>query len=239
VGRGGLATSGVTITYHGLAAHSAGAENGRNALQALIQTFNLIDSIRARMPNRSNINGIITAGGVASNIIPDYAQGRFTVRNATIGDLRIVVGMMRQVVKSIEALLGVTADFETGEVCAERYSNHVMDEVFKKHMEDLGETVRWPDPEAKIGSSDIGNVSLAMPAIHEYFKITDAKVPAHNAAFTAEAVKAPAHEGMLKAAKALAATGYDIMTDEALRSAIQAEFSRTVPHYETTELLEQ
>jgi len=236
INRGGLATTKVTVTYHGVAAHSAAAENGVNALQGVIQTFNLIDSIRARMPNKTNINGIITAGGTATNIIPDYAQCKYSVRTATVGDLKIVVGMIKDVVKSVEGLLGVKAEVETSLVYSERYCNLAMDERWKKYMEEQGEEVSYPNPEAKVGSSDIGNVTLKMPAIHAYVKITDEKVVAHNAAFTKVTDTNQAHKAMLKAAKALAAAGLDIMSDEKFREEINREFKEKVPHYDNMEL---
>jgi len=236
INRGGLATTGVTITYHGVAAHSAAAENGVNALQAVIQTFNLIDSVRARMPNKSNVNGIITDGGTATNIIPDYARCKFSVRADTVGDLKIVVGMIRSIVKNIEGLLGVRAEFETSLVYSERYCNLPMDERWKKYMEEQGEVVHYPNPAAKYGSSDIGNVTLKMPAIHAYMKITDEKVVAHNAAFTKVTDTDQAHEATMKAAKALAATGYDILSDVNFRDEINKEFKEKVPHYDNLEL---
>ena len=232
VGRGGLATTKVEIDYHGVAAHSASPENGVNALQAVIQTFNLVDSIRARMPNKTNINGIITAGGTATNIIPDYGQCKFSVRNATFGDLKVVVAMIKDVVKSVEHLLGVKAEVKTGIVYSERYVNMNIANTFKKYMEEQGEVVNYPNPDAKIGSSDIGNVTLKIPAIHSYIKITEEKVVAHNANFTGISAAPSAHEAMMKAVKALANTGYDILTDESLRGAIKKEFDEKVPHYD-------
>jgi len=236
INRGGLATTKVTVTYHGVAAHSAAAENGVNALQGVIQTFNLIDSIRARMPNKTNINGIITAGGTATNIIPDYAQCKYSVRTATVGDLKVVTAMIKDVVKNVENFLGLKAEVETSLVYSERYCNLAMDERWKKYMEDQGEEVAYPNPEAKVGSSDVGNVTLKIPSIHAYVKITDEKVVAHNAAFTKVTDTDQAHEAMMKAAKAMAATGLDIMTDEGFRKEINEEFKEKVPHYDSLEL---
>ena len=234
--RGGLATTTVTLAYNGVAAHSATPEKGINALQGIIQTFNLIDSIRARMPSKTNINGIITSGGTASNIIPDYAQCKFSVRTATFGDLKIVVGMIKDVVKNIENLLGVKAELKTSLVYSERYCNEMMDERWKLYMEDLGEQVNYPAPDLKLGSSDIGNVTLKMPAIHAYMKITDENVVAHNAAFTKVTDTDQAHIAAIKAAKAMAATGLDIMKDAKFREEINAEFKATVPQYDNLDL---
>ncbi|MBE6013223.1 M20 family metallopeptidase [Anaeropeptidivorans aminofermentans] len=231
INRGGLATTAVTISYTGKAAHSAAPESGINALQAVIQTFNLLDSIRARMPLKTNINGIILKGGEATNIIPGYAECAFSVRAATFGDLKKVVDMIKDTVKAVELFTGATAAVETDLVYSERYSNLAIDEVFKKYMELQGEVVEYPDPNAKIGSSDIGNVSLKMPAIHAYIKIAEKGVVAHNKSFAEAAITDRAQEAGIKAAKALAATAYEILTDENLRKEIKDEFDRTVPVY--------
>ncbi|MDR3138514.1 MAG: M20 family metallopeptidase [Treponema sp.] len=231
VNRGGLATTGVHLAFKGRAAHSASPENGINALQALIQTLNLLDAVRVQMPLKATTNAIITDGGTASNIIPEYARCEISVRAATIADLKKVLDMIKKIVSSVESLTGAEADYSTTLIYAERYSNLSIDRVFKKHLESLGETVQYPDPAAKVGSSDIGNVSLVMPAIHAYFKITDNRVNAHSKDFAAAAITDYAHEMTLKAAKALACTAYEIFTDGSLRGEIKKEFDEKVPRY--------
>ncbi|MEA4920943.1 MAG: M20 family metallopeptidase [Clostridiaceae bacterium] len=237
VNRGGLATTTVTVRYKGRAAHSASPEKGINALSAVIQTFNLLDSLRAQMPLKTNINGIITSGGTVTNIIPDYAECRFSVRAATLSDLQTVYTMIKKTMASIEGFIGVTGEIEHDTVYSERYSNLVIDNLFKKYMEEQGEKVLYPDPNAKIGSSDIGNVSLKIPAIHAYIKITDGDEVAHTKDFAAISNTPRAHEAMIKAAKALAQTGYDILTDISLREKIQREFDAKVPRYENVALI--
>jgi amidohydrolase len=236
IGRGGLAITNLKLSFRGKAAHSASPEEGVNALQGLIQTFNMIDSLRAQFPFKATVNGIITSGGSASNIIPDYAAGTFSVRARTVGDLKYVMKLVRGAIRAAETLTGAQAEYSTSKVYAERYPNLSIGESFKKYMEQQGETVNYPDPNAKIGSSDIGNVTLQMPAIHAYFAIADEGVTAHSAEFTRAAVTDRAHESALKTAKALACAGYEILTDEELRGKIAREFEETVPHYDSLEL---
>ncbi len=100
--RGGLAVRRINIEYYGKSAHSSFPEGGINALQAVIQTFNMIDQFRALFPLKTNINGIITDGGKASNIIPDYASCEFAVRADTAKDLNVVVNYMEHIVETIE-----------------------------------------------------------------------------------------------------------------------------------------
>ncbi|NLW42845.1 MAG: M20 family metallopeptidase [Tissierellia bacterium] len=236
VHRGGLAISSVGLKFYGVSAHSAAPEFGINALQAVIQTFNNIDTMRGLFPTGTNINGIIIKGGTASNIIPDYAESHFTIRARTLGDLKIVVKHFKNIVESVEKLTGARGELDIGKPYAERYPNLIMGEAFKRHMEAQGEEVNYPDPNKKVGSSDIGNVSLLMPAIHEYFKITDENINSHAIEFTEAAISEYAQEMGIKAAKSLASVGYEILTDEEFRNEIDEEFKNTVPKYGSFDL---
>jgi metal-dependent amidase/aminoacylase/carboxypeptidase family protein len=230
IGIGGLATTGVEIVYRGLAAHSSSPEDGINALQAVIQTFNLVDSSRALMPLKTNINGIIIEGGTAANIITDYAKCEFSVRTGTLHELKIVVGMIKNIIYSVENLTGAKAEIKIGLPYAERYPNLTIGEIYKKYMEQQGEIVEYPDPNQKIGSSDIGNVTLKIPAIHAYLKIATGVI-AHSASFTEAAISKGAAIATIKSSKALACTGYEILTDQRLRNEIKKEFDQKVPKY--------
>ena len=116
----------------------------------------------------------------------------------------------------------------------ERYSNRLMDETYKSHMESLGEIVEYPEPNMKYGSSDIGNVSLEVPTIQPYLKICDCDTHTHE---FAEATKSEhAMNQAIKGAKALAMTAYDILSSEELQRKIKEEFKAKVPFYSRKEL---
>lgn len=234
--RGGLAARNIKIEYFGKAVHSSFPEGGINALQAVIQTFNIIDQFRSLFPLKTNINGIITKGGKAANIIPDYASCEFSVRAETVKDLNVVVGYMEHIVETVDKLIGTKSHIEKGLMYAERYPNRQIDERLKENIALFGVDMEYPDPAMKYGSSDIGNVSLKIPTIHSYIKIADKGVNIHSIDFTKAANSPRAHKQMIKAAKAMALTGYDILTDEKLRRDIYEEFSRTVPKYTQEEL---
>lgn len=236
IGRGGLATTGIDLKYMGVSAHSAAPEDGINALQAVIQTFNLIDSIRAQLPFKTNINGIITKGGNAANIIPDFASCKFSVRTRTLSDLKIVIDKIKNTIEAVEKLTGAKSEITIKKAYSERYPNLTIGEVYKKYMEDQGEKVEYPNPYAKIGSSDIGNVTLKIPAIHAYFKITDKSIVSHSIDFTKAAITEEAYESTIRTSKALACTAYEILTDSNLRELILKEYSENVPEYKNLDL---
>lgn len=123
-------------------------------------------------------------------------------------------------------MTGATCKIEIGILYAERYPNLAMGETFKTNMTMLGETMNYPDPQESIGSSDIGNVSMVVPAIHEYLSITSQDVNSHSLEFMEAAGSRRADDVVLLAAKGLALTAYDILVDITLRERIRVEFSQ-------------
>jgi len=228
IGRGGLAAVSLKIEFFGTANHSAEPERGVNALTSLIGLFNNINALRGawKIKEGPNINGIITAGGVASNIIPDYAAAKFTARAYTRSYLLKMVEDIKVAVQAAATMTGATCKIEIGILYAERYSNLTMGETFKTNMTMLGETMNYPDPQESIGSSDIGNVSMVVPAIHEYLSITSQDVNSHSLEFMEAAGSRRADDVVLLAAKGLALTAYDILVDITLRERIRVEFSQ-------------
>ena len=228
--RGGTALVELDIAFEGRRAHSSSPERGINALKALIHTFNGIDMLQSEFPLGININGIIKEGGEASNIIPARASGEFIIRGLKLMDLKAVKQKLINVIKASEALTGAKAVYEFKLPYAERYSNAVMDERFKAIMEAMGETVQYPDSSAKLGSSDIGNVSLIKPSIHPYVKIGD-ELRAHTRSFTEAAISSEANEMVITASKAMAELVYAIVTESDFRVRINEAFKAQVPDY--------
>ncbi|HJB06545.1 MAG TPA: amidohydrolase [Candidatus Enterocloster faecavium] len=234
VQRGGLAVKQVKIEYFGKPAHGTRPEEGINALSAVIQTFNLMDAQRALLPLKSSVNGYIIEGGTASNVIPEYASCEFCIRGDKVKDLLVVEKALNRAIETVNTLFGTTAKTQSDLMYTERYSNRMMDETFRRHLEEMGETVEYPSPTMKYGSSDIGNVSLEVPTIQPYLKIGEADTHTHG---FMEAAKSPhGLDQAIKGAKALALTACDILESPQLQQEIKEEFKRTVPSYTREEL---
>jgi len=227
VKRGGRAAVTINITYDGRGAHSAGPEDGINALASLIAAFNGIDAVRQAwaLTERPTINGIITAGGSASNIICDHAVAEFTARADSRRFLKKMIEDVHRAADAGALITGAKLTFTTNLIYAERHPNHVMGDAFKTNMESLGEKMNEPDPTAATGSSDIGNVSLLVPSIHEYLWIAPEGTLEHTDMFCTAAASPRADDVVLLAAKGLAMTGYDLLTDTDLRQRVQTEFT--------------
>lgn len=228
IGRGGLAAVVLDVAFRGKAAHSKEPAEGINALTAVIKTFTGIDTLRQVWTDDARINGIITDGGTAPNVIPEYAAARFTVRAKTSKYLLRMLDDIRKAADAAALITGAELSFQPGLMSTERYSNAVMGEILKVNMAVLGETMNYPPHGLSVGSSDIGNVSMLIPTIHEYLAIAPTSVKNHTEEFAQAAISRKGDEMLLKGAKGLAMTAYDIFTDAELREKIYGDFESKV-----------
>lgn len=231
VGRGGLACTDVGVKFFGKDAHSSRPALGINALTSTIALFNSVNAQLHLWPNKSKVNGIITAGGEASNIIPGYSECHFALRAERKDQILPMYQDMVRLAQAAAAITGARVEISHTPISAERYSNSVLDEAFKANMEVLGEKCHWPDPEAMVGSSDIGNVSLVVPIIHAYLSLNAGDISGHTPEFRQAAITSRADDVVLLAAKGLAMTGADVFSSSDMRLAMRGEFNKKVaPH---------
>jgi amidohydrolase len=210
--RGALAALRLTVRFHGRAAHAAAMpEKGINALNALLLTFHGIDSLRQHVTSDVRIHGIVSHGGDAPNIVPAFAEGKFSVRAGTRRALTGVLAMVKWCAEAGAAASGARVEFDEGPVYAERYNNRVLADFFAENMRRFGVEGEDPPTQGGVGSSDIGNVSMAVPTIHPYLKIVEGEVSGHTPEFREASGSAMGFDAMLLAAKGLALTALDVM----------------------------
>lgn len=232
VGRGGRAACTVHLAFHGKGAHSSVPKNGINALSAVISVFNQIDLARPTFDPQDNINGIISNGGTASNVIPAYASAAFCLRADTMKRIEELYDLIELCAKNAERLTGAKMEISRDDISAERYPSMPICQAFKDNMHELGIEMSWPDPKKQYGSSDIGNVSIKMPAIHDYLSITDDdSIQAHTVEYAAAAATDYAQEVFLKGSKGLAMTGYDILSSPNFQKEILEYHDKQVPDF--------
>ncbi|MFW9770183.1 MAG: peptidase dimerization domain-containing protein, partial [Candidatus Thorarchaeota archaeon] len=209
-------------------AHAAASpEKGINALDAIIQTFNGINALRQHIISSSRIHGVITHGGVKPNIVPEFASASFYVRAEKDEYCKELVKKVEKCAKGAAEATGAKLKFKVVTPSYQaRNVNKTMGSVFVKNLKILEVSIN-PLPEGSgAGSSDIGNVSQVVPAIHPYISIADDSVAGHSQEFTEAAASYHGHRAMLVAAKALAMTAIDFYTDTELMSKVKNEFSK-------------
>ncbi len=223
---GALASEWVTFDFTGRASHAAGAPwDGNSALTGVIQTFQLIDSQRVHFRDGARVHGFITNGGQAVNIIPERAACQFSVRAIT-GDylarlIDIVIDCARAA--AMASRTEVAVDRQKG--YRDLRNNMTLARVFGRHLEELGRPAAESDTELGQGSTDMGDVSHVVPAIHPYVAVCDrGAAMCHQQDFVHHAASDRGIAAMLDAARALALTAEELLRDAGLRAAVRSEF---------------
>ncbi len=221
-----LAVTPIGLIFHGKAAHaSAEPWAGVNALDAMQLLFAGLNAMRQQVRPDARIHGFIAEGGYAPNIIPDRTSGRFNVRAGDRAYCDELHERFMNVVKG--ACLMTGAEFEEY-YYAPKYDQMNNNETLAFRAADYAEMLgaeKYKYEPDSFGSIDMGDVSNQCPAIHMLIDLTGGKnIAVHTKEFS-ECARSPlADEQIIRAGKALALTGYDVLSDEKYRAKVKEEF---------------
>lgn len=218
--------------FRGRSAHAAAAPwEGANACDAIVGTYNGLARLRQHLRPGESIQAVILKAGEAPNVIPDYAEGTYSIRAPDSKALRVMQTRVVPVFEGAAAAAGCEVemawdalyeDVVTNEALAERYREHMLRRLGVPPEEMV------PLKEARVrheqnGSSDMGNVTYVCPGIQPMFRI-DATGPPHTKEFQKAAGTDFAHEQALKAGKANALVGVEVVVDDGFFRAVRAEW---------------
>lgn len=223
-----LANNPIEFEFIGKSAHAASApEKGINALDGVIQLFNGINALRQHVTDDVRIHGIITDGGSAPNIVPNYAKAKFYIRANTRETCDLVTEKIKNIAKGAALITGsnVNVRFFQNQI-DDFLINKRFDEIFIDNLKILGINIE-SIPAAGIGSTDAGNVSQVVPTIQPIIKIGDNSLVGHTPEFREAAKSKKGDEALVIASKALALTGLTLLTDENKLLEIKEEFNQS------------
>ncbi|GAA0983194.1 M20 family metallopeptidase [Streptomyces asiaticus] len=208
-----FAVSHSKISYTGRSAHAAAyPEAGVNAADAFTVAQVAIGLLRQQLPSSARVHGVVTHAGDAPNAIPERTTGRWYVRAETLAEL---AGLEPRVVRAFEAgALATGCELEI-EPESKPYAEFRNDETALGHYRAnalaLGREFAPPGQAARMNraSTDMGNVSQVVPAIHPYIGIGSLPATNHQHEFAAFCVGGTAQRALLDGATALAWTGVD------------------------------
>ncbi|WP_121613174.1 M20 family metallopeptidase [Mesobacillus foraminis] len=224
-----LAMDAIQFEFFGKSAHAAASPHqGINALDAVIQLFNSINALRQHITPDARIHGIISEGGKAANVVPDYAVAQFYVRAAKRSYVNELVEKVKHCAEGAALQTGATVKSSFYEFSYDdMITNNELSEAFTKELISLGvDEAEILDQRDGTGSLDMGNVSQVVPSIHPYIKITNENYACHTNEFREAAMSEQAREAMIRGAKAMALTGYEVLTNPVLLRKIKAEFKQ-------------
>jgi amidohydrolase len=218
-----IAVTQFQVAYTGKEAHaSAYPFLGVNAADALVVAQTAIGLLRQQLRRGDRVHGIVTRGGDAPNIIPAHTTATWMVRAETLDQLEEV---RAKVVRCFEAgalATGTSLSLaEDHEPYAEMRHDHELSALYQRNAEALGRSfVDRGDRGA--GSTDMGNVSLALPSIHPTIGIDALPAVNHQPEFAARCATPAADRAVVDGAVAMAWTAIDAATDPALRDRLLA-----------------
>ena len=252
---GALANMSAKFRFHGISAHAAGApERGRSALDGVEAMNLMVNMMREHIPQETRIHYVITDGGKAPNVVPDFAEVYYYARH---GSRTVVKEVFDRIVKAAEGAAmgtGTTMDYEMIGGTHELLPNLALQEVVYKNLQEVGGITYSPEERAfaeKIsesmgrnsldtreatdiqpfqeverayGSTDVGDVSFAVPTAGLSTATWVPGTPAHSWQAVAAGGTGIGLKGMMVAAKTLAGTAIDLMKDPEAIARARAEF---------------
>ncbi|MBW3604329.1 MAG: M20 family metallopeptidase [Actinobacteria bacterium] len=220
----------VAVTYRGLPAHASMMPFlGRNALDAVVLAYTGVGQLRQHMLPSDRVHGIITDGGQAPNIVPERAAALFYLRSAEPETLTVLTEQVQAILESAAAATGTDADI-TWDPCPAYLpvrNNRPLAARYAVNVSDRARQVlpRGVAPETFAASTDMGNVSVRLPAIHPLLAIAPPEVTIHSPEFAEWAVSERADAATIDGAIGLARTAADYLADAELRSAVSDDFA--------------
>jgi amidohydrolase len=221
-----LASTKWEVTYHGVPAHAAMAPHlGVNALDAIRLALAGVDAMRQQLRQDVRLHTIITHGGDAANIIPERASMLSVARAADAGYLfDVLVPRMTAIFEGAAMMTGARLErSDSSGAYLEMAVNAPLEAAFGRHVVRRGRPFVTYDPHDRTGSTDMGNVSQALPGLHGMLAIDDTALP-HTDAFREAALSARGDATVIDGASIMAGIAAELFLDAELLAAAKAAF---------------
>jgi len=241
-----LANRSARFNFHGLSAHAAGApEKARSALDGVEAFDYMVNMMREHVPQETRIHYVITSGGEAPNVVPDYAQVYYYVRNPDADMVRSIWERVEAAAEGAAAGTGTSVDWEIMHGNLSMLPNKLIAGLMEKNLERLGgisytdeenefaatiyQTLTRPefelgsqqqvfdtDTSISMGSTDVGDISWNVPTAEFTTATWVPGTPAHSWQAIAAGGTDIGIKGLQLAAKTLALTAADFYENPAL-----------------------
>jgi len=197
------------------------------AVHAAGETWKGVNALRQHLKPGVLVHGITAEGGEAPNIIPDRAVVRLYVRAKGLKELEEASERVKNCARGAALATGAELRIRNyANTYINMITNMTLAETLERNLRSLG--VEIDEPREGRGSTDMGNVSHHVPAVHAYIKICPEGTPGHSGEFAEAAISREAEEAVVAGAKALAMTVIDLLTQPELMRRMKAEFEEAV-----------
>jgi amidohydrolase len=223
-----IAVQTLDVVYEGIAAHAAAAPwIGRNALDAAVLGYMNIAALRQHIRPSERIHGVFTEAGEKANIVPRRAAANWYVRSDTLSSLAPLKQRVSACLEGAAHACGCTMTSTWDDhPYADVRDNAPLVGAYAENMRSLGRDPLDPSSAGHhvVGSTDLGNVSYLLPAMHPMIRIAPQGVAIHTEEFAQYAASESGDLGVIDGAKALAMTALDVWSSDDLRTRIRSEW---------------
>ncbi|MGC9383783.1 MAG: M20 family metallopeptidase [Kosmotogaceae bacterium] len=223
-----LALDAIEFIFKGQTSHASSMpEKGINALDSAIFLFNGLNALRQHLKDDVRIHGIVSEGGKAPNVVPDKAVAKFYFRAKERSYLDRTVEKAYNVARGAALMSGAEVSWRKFELSNDNLKpNKKLAQVFEENLKKIGINDILP-PQDGGGSTDMGNVSQVVPAIHPYIAIgEEGEFISHSREFADATVAPRGQQELINAAKSMALTAFDVASDKELLEEIKKELRR-------------
>jgi amidohydrolase len=222
-----LAVSHVDVHYRGKSAHASSyPERGINAADAITVAQTAIGLLRQHIRSSDRIHGIVIRGGDAPNIVPAHTVGKWYVRARTTVELEELQPRVERCFEAGAVATGCTMEIvPRSPIYSEMRADTEMSALYQANAEALGRVfphVPKDEQERIAASTDMANVSLALPTIHPMLGLDCLPAVNHQPEFAAYCIRPVADQALTDGATAMAWTVIDAATKSAVRDRLLA-----------------
>ena len=264
-----LANISAKFRFYGISAHASGApDRGRSSLDGVEAMDNMVNMMREHVPQETRIHYVITKGGLAPNVVPDYAEVYYTVRHPKKEVLQSIFERIVNAGKGAALGTETKMEYEIIGGVHDLLINHSLAEVMYKNLERTGGVSYTPEEiefakkiqttfdiapppisnagvikplkserEGGGGSTDVGDVSYAVPTVGLRTATWVPGTPAHSWQAVASGGTDIGTKGMMVAAKTMAMTAIDLFLNPELITKAKEEFTKSIGSYQYKALL--
>ena len=225
-----IAVQQLDVQYTGRAAHAAASPHtGLNALDAAVLGYNAVAALRRHIRPEERIHGIFADGGAKPNIVPSKAATEWYVRSGNMDSLEALKTRVLDCLHGGALSAGCEMQHEwIDPPFYDMIDNHPLLDLYVQNAMEVG---RHPLPEAEgamvVGSTDMGNVSYSVPAIHPMIKVAPEGTPIHTPEFEVYAGREEGDRAVIDGALTMALTLVDCLASSETRDAIRGAFPGT------------
>lgn len=219
-----LAVDSLEFIFSGISSHAAVApEKGISALDGVLMMFNGIEYMREHVRDDVRIHGIISEGGIASNIVPERAVAKFAVRASDRMYLNEITKRVCNVAKGAALATGTDVIINKGKSLESKLNVQKLNDILLENAIEAGAKQITP-PREKTGSTDFSIVTHRVPGACIRVAYVPFGTPNHTKEWEEAGITIAAHEAIIAGAKALAGTVYDLLFDKEKLIEIKEEF---------------